>query len=141
MFRDLGPLFAYMRRYRWQYLAGTLCCVGTNAIWVQFPRVLESAVDELSHGATRGRILFLAGLLIAIALVKGVFLYAQRWILIGASREIEFDLRNDLFHLLEPLGGGGRREPDAATQFRQTEAGVGLQLVEELSSVRVHQCR
>ena len=36
-----------------------------------------------------------------IALTKGVFLYAQRWILIGISREIEFDLRNDLFRKLE----------------------------------------
>jgi len=38
--------------------------------------------------------------------VKGVFLYAQRWILIGISREIEFDLRNDLFSNLETQDSG-----------------------------------
>ncbi len=42
----------------------------------------------------------------AIALVKGIFLYAQRWILIGISREIEFDLRNDLFRQLERQDSG-----------------------------------
>ena len=42
----------------------------------------------------------------AIAVVKGVFLYAQRWILIGISREIEFDLRNDLFRHLERQDSG-----------------------------------
>jgi ATP-binding cassette subfamily B protein len=129
MFRDLGPLFAYMRRYRWQYLAGTLCCVGTNAIWVQFPRVLESAVDELSHGATRGRILFLAGLLIAIALVKGVFLYAQRWILIGASREIEFDLRNDLFRKLE--------QQDSGFYQRYRTGDIMARMTNDLNAVRM----
>jgi ATP-binding cassette subfamily B protein len=101
MLRDLAPLFGYMRRYRWGYLWGTLSCIATNGVWVLFPLVLEKAVDGLEHGVTRNKVLVFAGLLVAIALVKGVFLYAQRWILIGISREIEFDLRNDLFRKLE----------------------------------------
>ncbi len=101
MLRELAPLFSYMRRYRWGYLWGTLSCVCTNAIWVLFPLVIEKAVDAMGHGAARGTILLFAGLLVTIAMVKGVFLYAQRWILIGISREIEFDLRNDLFANLE----------------------------------------
>jgi ATP-binding cassette subfamily B multidrug efflux pump len=36
-------------------------------------------------------------ILIAIMAVKGFFSFWSRWILIGVSREIEFDLRNDLF--------------------------------------------
>jgi len=76
MLRDLRPLFAYMRRYRWGYIAGILSCVCTNAIWVQFPRVLEKAIDSLQRGeATRQNILYFAGLLVAISLVKGLFLY------------------------------------------------------------------
>jgi ATP-binding cassette subfamily B protein len=106
MLREMRPLFGYMRRYRWGYLWGTLSCIATNAVWVFFPQVLEAAIDEMKRGTTRGRILFLAGMLVAIALVKGVFLYAQRWILIGISREIEFDLRNDLFRHLEKQDSG-----------------------------------
>ena len=119
MLRDLAPLFSYMRRYRWGYLWGTLSCVCTNAIWVFFPqviqwaidgiggksdtlpRLLQQAIDHLSRGDLRGKILIFACLLIGIAMIKGVFLYSQRWILIGISREIEFDLRNDLFRKLE----------------------------------------
>ncbi len=101
MLRDLAPLFAYMRRYRWGYLWGTLACVCTNAIWVQFPRVLESAINALKRGTTREHIFLLALLLVAISLGKGIFLYTQRWVLIGISRDIEFDLRNDLFRKLE----------------------------------------
>jgi ATP-binding cassette subfamily B protein len=106
MIRELRPLFSYMRRYRWGYVWGTLSCIATNAVWVFFPQVLKKAIDALGKGATRTEILIFAGELVAIAAVKGIFLYAQRWILIGISREIEFDLRNDLFRHLERQDSG-----------------------------------
>jgi ATP-binding cassette, subfamily B, multidrug efflux pump len=106
MLGDLGPLYSYMRRYRWQYVQGTLACVATNIVAVQFPRVLGMAVNRIQQGTTRELILIFALILVAISLVKGVFLYAQRWILIGISREIEFDLRNDLFRNLETQDSG-----------------------------------
>ncbi len=106
MVGDLAPLYKYMRRYRWGYVQGTLACVGTNIVAVQFPRILGMAIDRIDKGATRELILVFASLLVGITLVKGVFLYAQRWILIGISREIEFDLRNDLFRKLELQDAG-----------------------------------
>jgi ATP-binding cassette subfamily B multidrug efflux pump len=111
MLRDLKPLFRYMARYKWGYLWGTLALMATNAIWVLFPKVIEKAVNELNHAdagpaAMRQKIIFYAGLLVGIALLKGVFLYASRWILIGISRDIEFDLRNDLFKQLERQDSG-----------------------------------
>jgi ATP-binding cassette subfamily B multidrug efflux pump len=107
MLRDLRPLFAYMRRYRWGYLWGTLSCIATNAAAVQFPRVLGWAIEKLqNHQASHKAILLFAALLVAISIVKGGFLYAQRWILIGISREIEFDIRNDLFLHLEKQDSG-----------------------------------
>jgi len=107
MLRDLTPLYGYMRRYRWGYVWGTLSCVATNAVAVQFPFVLGIIVDKLQKKqATTELVLLFAGLLVGISLVKGIFLYAQRWILIGISREIEFDLRNDLFRKLEKQDSG-----------------------------------
>ncbi|HTB97741.1 MAG TPA: ABC transporter ATP-binding protein [Terracidiphilus sp.] len=106
MLHDLGPLLSYMRRYRWGYVWGTLACIATNIVAVQFPRVLGHAIDALKTGTTRQWILIFAGLLVAIYILKGIFLYAQRWILIGISREIEFDLRNDLFRQLELQDSG-----------------------------------
>ncbi len=101
MLGDLTPLYSYMRRYRWGYVWGTLACIATNIVSVQFPRVLGMAVDRIQKDASRELIFIFALILVAISLVKGIFLYAQRWILIGISREIEFDLRNDLFRHLE----------------------------------------
>jgi len=129
MLRDLAPLYSYMRRYRWGYLWGTLSCVATNTVWVQFPRVLEKAVNTLKDGsATRAMILLFAGELIAIALVKGIFLYSQRWILIGISREIEFDLRNDLFRKLE--------QQDSGFYQRYRTGDIMARLTNDLNAVR-----
>jgi ATP-binding cassette, subfamily B, multidrug efflux pump len=106
MLRDLAPLFTYMRRYRWGFVWGTLACACTNIIAVQLPNVLGKAIDSLQQGTTRQHIFLLALLLVAISLGKGIFLYAQRWVLIGISRDIEFDLRNDLFRKLEQQDTG-----------------------------------
>jgi ATP-binding cassette subfamily B protein len=129
MFRDLAPLFGYMRRYRWGYVWGTLSCIATNGIWVLFPQVIKMAIDKMQHGVTRERILVYAGLLVAIALVKGVFLYSQRWILIGISREIEFDLRNDLFRHLE--------KQDSGFYQRYRTGDIMARLTNDLNAVRM----
>lgn len=101
--KHLRPLLPYVKRYRWGYIAGTLCVFLTNGIWVLFPKVLGRATDDLQAGGTSSRLLLYAGLLLAIALTKGVFQFLTRWIVIGISRDIEFDLRNDLFERLESL--------------------------------------
>ena len=106
MLRDLVPLYRYMRRYGWGYLWGGLAGIATNLVLVQFPNVLGMAVDAIRKGSTRERILLFACLLVVIYIVRGIFLYAQRWILIGISRKIELDLRNDLFRSLEMQDSG-----------------------------------
>jgi ATP-binding cassette subfamily B protein len=103
MLKSLRPLLPYLKRYRWGYVAGTLCVFLTNGIWILFPLVLGKAADDLNSGVTRHKLLLYAGILLAIATTKGIFQFLTRWIVIGVSREIEFDLRNDLFQRLESL--------------------------------------
>ena len=130
MLRDLRPLFAYMRRYRWGYVWGSLSVIATNIVSVQVPRIIGKAIDYLKQGgATRQTILFYAGLLVAVYLVKGVFLYAQRWILIGISREIEFDLRNDLFKHLE--------KQDSGFYHRYRTGDIMARMTNDLNAVRM----
>ncbi len=101
--KSLRPLLPYMKRYRWGYIAGTLCVFLTQGIWILFPLVLGKAADDLHNGVTRHKLLVYAGILLAIATTKGIFQFLTRWIVIGISRDIEFDLRNDLFQKLERL--------------------------------------
>ncbi len=101
MLQKLRPLFPYLWRYRRGYFAGALCVVCSNAIWVFFPLVIRNAINDLTQHLTRHGIFIAALLLIGLAVSKGIFLFLTRWILIGISRDIEYDLRNDLLLSLE----------------------------------------
>ena len=101
--KSLRPLLPYIKRYRWGYVFGSFCVLLTNGIWILFPLLLGKAADDLHTGVTRHKLLLYAGWLLAIALIKGIFQFLTRWVVIGVSRDIEFDLRNDLFARLEGL--------------------------------------
>src|SRR5271168_4025568 len=101
--KSLRPLIPYFKKYRGSYVVGTVCVFLTNGIWILFPLVIRRAVDDLHLGITRHKLVTYALLLLAVAGIKGIFQFLTRWIVIGVSREIEFDLRNDLFHRLETL--------------------------------------
>jgi ATP-binding cassette, subfamily B, multidrug efflux pump len=101
--KSLRPLLPYVKRYRWGFLAGALCILLSNAALVYMPQVIRHAVQDLSKGVTRQVLWRYAWILLAIAAVRNTFLFLTRWIVIGISRDIEFDLRNDLFAHLETL--------------------------------------
>jgi len=101
--KSLRPLFPYFKKYWRGYALGTVCVFLNNGIWILFPQVIRRAVDGLLQGVTRQKLLTYALLLLAVAAFKGIFQFLTRWVVIGISREIEFDLRNDLFRHLESL--------------------------------------
>jgi ATP-binding cassette subfamily B multidrug efflux pump len=101
--KNLRPLVPYLKRYRSGLVWGGLCVLFNNGIWILFPQVLRRAVNDLNSGVTRQKLLTYALFILAIALAKGLFQFLTRWVLIGISRDIEFDLRNDLFAHLERL--------------------------------------
>jgi ATP-binding cassette subfamily B multidrug efflux pump len=103
MLKQLRPLFPYLKRYRSGLFWGTVSVLMTNGIWILFPQVIRVAVNDLSAGITHHKLVVYSLLLVLIALGKGIFQFLTRWIVIGISRDIEFDLRNDLFSHLETL--------------------------------------
>jgi ATP-binding cassette subfamily B multidrug efflux pump len=101
--KKLRPLVPYLKRYRSGLFWGGLCVLFNNGIWVLFPQVLRRAINDLNTGLTRHKLLTYALIIVGLALAKGLFQFLTRWVLIGISRDIEFDLRNDLFAHLERL--------------------------------------
>ena len=129
MLAPLRPLFPYLRRYSRDFVWGGLSAIIANIIWIFFPQVIRVAIDDLNQGVTQRKILLYAGLLVLISAAKGVFLFLTRWIIIGISREIEFDLRNDLFRHLE-------RQP--AAYFQQHRTGdIMARMTNDLNAVRM----
>ena len=99
MWESLGTVRNYLWRYRWGMALGGLCLVCKDLAQAVQPLMIRGAVDSFRNGDVFVRFaLYLVGL----AILKGFFQYWMRVIIIGISRDTEFDLRNDLFaHLVK----------------------------------------
>jgi ATP-binding cassette subfamily B protein len=100
---NLRPLLPYLKRYRWGFALGILCILLSNGAWVLLPQVIGHAIQDLSTGVTSSKLLHFSWQMLEVSAVRAIFLFLTRWIVIGISRDIEFDLRNDLFAHLETL--------------------------------------
>ncbi|GAB4118404.1 MAG: ABC transporter ATP-binding protein [Acidobacteriota bacterium] len=127
--RPLFRLLPYLARYRSRLLWGSLMVLLTNAAAVITPWVLREAVNTLQSGAaTRRLVVIYAAAIVAVSLVEGFFRFLMRRIMIGVSRLIEYDLRNDLFRKLQAL---------SARFFQQNPTGdLMARATNDLSAVR-----
>lgn len=128
MWQRLSPLFPYLKRYWRSFAWGGLALIIYNCVKAMVPLVVGGAIDDMRLGLTAAKIEHHSLLLLAIAAVSGVFLYLTRQIIIGASREIEFDLRNDLFAHLE-------RQPPSFFQQHRT-GDIMARSTNDLNAVR-----
>jgi ATP-binding cassette subfamily B protein len=96
-------LLSYVLRYRRAFLIGLVCVVATTAAGLAGPWVLKYAVDDLGQGMSAAKVRFYALALFALTAVSGLFRFLMRRIIIGASRDIEYDIRNDFFAHLQRL--------------------------------------
>ena len=103
MIKSLSTLLPYLQRYRKGLTLGILSLLVKDVLAAALPLVLKRGVDSLTAGFVLSVVLKLAALLIGLSVVKGLFQYWMRVIIIGISRDIEFDLRNDLFDRLVGL--------------------------------------
>ncbi|HSE47730.1 MAG TPA: ABC transporter ATP-binding protein [Terriglobales bacterium] len=103
MLKSLRPLAPYLWKYRWPLTWGGLCVLLTNGFAVLFPQLVRWAIDALNLTVTREKLWLFAITIVEVMLLKGVFQYLTRKVVIGVSRDIEYDLRNDLFRHLESL--------------------------------------
>jgi ATP-binding cassette, subfamily B, multidrug efflux pump len=73
----------------------------STALFLAMPGVVRRAIEDLSGGVTGGRLFRLSSVLVLLAVGDAINLFLTRRFLIGASRDIEYEMREDLFeHLL-----------------------------------------
>jgi ATP-binding cassette subfamily B multidrug efflux pump len=99
----LRGLLPYLHRHRRRLTWGLLSLLATTAFSVASPWVLRYAVDDLAVSVTRGKLFVYSALIVGLVLVEGIFRYHMRMVLISISREIEYELRGDLFARLTLL--------------------------------------
>jgi ATP-binding cassette, subfamily B, multidrug efflux pump len=127
--KSMCPLLPYLKRYRWGFVAGLFCIFLSNGAWILLPQVIRHAIDDLNTGVTSAKLMHFAWQMLEVAAVRGVFLFLTRWIVIGISRDIEFDLRNDLFAHLETL---------SYSYYQRTRTGdIMARMTNDLNAVRM----
>ena len=121
MRKTLRPLWPYLWSHRRRLAAGMAALVMKDIAGASLPLIIRQAVDELAGGAGLRRVAGVVVFLLGVAAVKGVFQFTMRYVLIGISRDIEFDLRNDLFrHLLRLPPGFYQRQRTGDLMARAT---------------------
>jgi len=122
-------LFSYMRRYRGRYLAGVVCLFATATLAMLIPWLLKHAVEVVEHGHDPARLRFYVALIIAFALAQAVVRTFSRTLIFNIGRDIEYDLRNDLFAHLERLS--------PSYYLRQQTGDLMSRLVNDITAIRM----
>lgn len=102
---QLKKFARYFRPYKWTIISGIFFILCSMAFGLFIPYMVGKAVDDLSLGITREKIIYYPVVILGISLMSGVFLFLQRRLLINTSRHIEFDMRRDFYASLvdQPL--------------------------------------
>src|SRR5690349_11361749 len=110
--RDL--LWEYALAYRRQWAVGSVFVAGSTLFGLTTPWLLRQAIDTFSYGTSQlGWALGGYALAIVVAaLLEAVSRFFARFVITGASRWVEYDLRNRYFAHLETL------EPAFFVRFR-----------------------
>lgn len=101
---NLKSVLRHFARYRWAVVAGVVALLAVDAMQLVIPRIIKRAVDDLTGGGIARNDLAIYGLLIAgLAVGIAVLRFYWRFLIIGTSRHIEEDLRNEIFSHLQTL--------------------------------------
>jgi ATP-binding cassette, subfamily B, multidrug efflux pump len=129
----MSRLWGYLARYRLRYLAGIACLLAARVLSMTVPWLLGRCLDVIAAIgtglATTGTLGRYVALIAGIAAVQGVARTFSRFVIFNIGRDIEYELRNDLFEHLEKL-------PLGFYQQRQT-GDLMSRLVNDVTAVRL----
>ena len=94
---DLRQLAKYFRPYRTSLIVGIACILASVIFNVTIPLIVGHAIDANWNEVNWAKLNIAALKVLGASLMSGVFLFLQRRILIGMSRHVEYDLRNDFY--------------------------------------------
>ena len=99
---DLRKFGRYFLPYKVSLIVGIACILASVLFNLYIPLIVGQAVDANWTQISWQRLTVSAMKVLAFSLVSGSFLFLQRRILIGMSRKVEYDLRQDFYaHLVD----------------------------------------
>lgn len=142
--KELLSLNKYLKKYKFLILSGIACVILSNFFAIYVPVFVRQGLDDAYFnsqlfGYSKSEILFQTilfnalgfGIAIILAsLLKGVFMFFMRQTLVVASREIEYDQKNELYQKYQRLG---------ESFFRENYTGdLMSRITEDISNVRMY---
>ncbi len=124
----MARLLTYVRRYWHRYAFGILCTIATAILLTIIPRLSGEAINAINRG-DYPRLVYLTKLMIVVALAMGVARWFSRFVIFNCGRDIEYDLRNDLFAHLSDL--------DQVFYQRIKTGDLMSRMINDLGSVRM----
>src|SRR5438552_5663419 len=102
---DLRQFLRYFRPYRASLIVGIVCIIAGVVFNVSIPLIVGGAIDAKWTEVTWTKLTIAGAKVLGASAFSGFFLFLQRRILIGMSRQVEYDLRNDFYTVLvdQPL--------------------------------------
>jgi ATP-binding cassette subfamily B protein len=127
---NLKHLLKHFARYKWAVVGGVICLLFVDGMQLIIPRIIKRAVDDLTYSGAAHTNLLIYGLrIVALAVGIAVFRFFWRFFIIGTSRHIEEDIRNDLYSHLQRL---------SASYFAVTKTGdLMAHAINDLNAVRM----
>jgi len=122
-------LWPHLKRYRRAYAVGFAALAAKDIFGAALPLAMRAAVDSLTANRPLQVLFEFCGLMLVLSILKGICQYWMRIILIGISRDIEFDMRNDLFARLVTL--------DASFYGRMRTGDILARATNDMNAVRM----
>lgn len=91
----------YVAKYKWWFIGGIASSVIFDTSSLVIPWILKLSIESLKKSLELKSVTTYAILIISIALVGTIFRIVSRYLLFGASRYMENDIREDLFSHLQ----------------------------------------
>src|SRR2546423_4602766 len=97
---DLRTFLRYFRPYKVSLIIGIACILAGVVFNVSIPLIVGQTIDANWKQISWLNLTIASLKLLGASALSGLFLFLQRRILIGMSRHIEYDLRNDFYAAL-----------------------------------------
>ena len=101
--KNLLTLTKYFIRYKKKLLWGILFMILSDATAVYAIYLTKDAINALTPNVVISTIIYYAFLIVLVTLLSGIFRFFIRQTIIVASREIEYDLREDFWDHIQKL--------------------------------------
>jgi len=102
----LKPLYRlkeYLIKYQRELTIGLVLIIISNILSAILPKILQFIIDAIDQGISLNRLAIYAIVLILITFIYSAIRFLMRKTIIGVSRKVEYQLRNDYFRHLQRL--------------------------------------